>query len=63
MTPEEFKAKMREIYDGKHADLLGKRFDEEQTHELADELMVELLRSLGYGEGVDIFWNMHKWYA
>lgn len=33
------------------------------AHVLADELMCKLLRELGYGEGVDIFEQMDKWYS
>lgn len=35
----------------------------EMAHILADELMCKLLRELGYGEGVDIFEKMDKWYS
>lgn len=35
----------------------------EVAHILADELMCKLLRELGYGEGVDIFEKMDKWYS
>lgn len=59
MTPEEFKNRMLEI-----SDQLGKNFcDEEITHSEADGLMCDLLRELGYGEGVDVFEDMPKWYA
>lgn len=37
--------------------------DTEMAHILADELMCKLLRELGYGEGVDIFEKMDKWYS
>lgn len=37
--------------------------DTEMAHIHADELMCELLRELGYGEGVDIFEKMSKWYS
>ena len=37
--------------------------DTEFKHVNADELMCELLTSLGYGEGVEIFKNMDKWYS
>ena len=37
--------------------------DTEMAHILADELMCKLLRELGYGEGVDIFKQMDKWYS
>ncbi len=37
--------------------------DEERSHAIADGLMCDLLRELGYGEGIDIFESMPKWYA
>jgi hypothetical protein len=37
--------------------------DEEQKHAAADELMCELLKSLGYEKGVQVFDDMDKWYA
>lgn len=54
MTPAEFADKMREI---------SRAGDTEMDHCEADDLMCALLRSLGYGEGVDIFEEMPKWYA
>lgn len=54
MTPEEFKNRMLEISDN---------YDEEMAHIYADGLMCDLLRELGYGEGVDVFEDMPKWYA
>jgi hypothetical protein len=54
MTPDEFKARMEEVL------LVGSC---EYRHEDADDLMCEVLRSLGYGDGVDIFEKMEKWYA
>ena len=54
MTPEEFAKKMEEL------SLNG---DIEEAHGNADDLMCELLRQLGYGEGVQIFQEMEKWYA
>lgn len=35
----------------------------ELAHIFADELMCKLLRELGYGEGIDIFEKMDKWYS
>jgi len=32
-------------------------------HKRADELMLEILESLGYGEGCGIFRSADKWYA
>lgn len=37
--------------------------DTEMAHIYADELMCQLLRKLGYSEGVDIFEKMSKWYS
>ena len=55
-TPEEFAAEMRsceEKYKG----------DQEISHCVGDSIMEELLTALGYGEGVEIFERMPKWYA
>lgn len=56
MTPAEFAARMREIIDTS----VG---DEENIHVAMDDLMVELLTSLGYGEGCKVFTDQPKWYA
>lgn len=54
MTPAAFTEKMREAAgDG----------DPEGSHCDMDRLMCELLTSLGYGEGVEIFRKSKKWYA
>ena len=54
MTPEEFKKEMVLLNDGR---------DIEYSHILADKLMCDILRELGYSEGVDIFESMYKWYS
>ena len=54
-SPEVFKESMERIANGND--------DTETNHVSADELMCELLTSLGYGEGVEIFKNMDKWYS
>jgi hypothetical protein len=53
VTPEEFKTRMIALRTG----------DEEADHARGDDLMCEALRSLGYGEGVEAFEAMEKWYA
>ena len=59
MTPEEFKNEMQKIRNR-----LGEKYiDEEIIHAEGDDLMCKLLRELGYGEGVDVFEDMPKWYA
>ena len=54
MTSKEFAEKMEEIF---------KNGDGELSHIEADELMAEVLSSLGYEEGVKIFFSHEKWYA
>lgn len=56
MTPEEFADQMRGLLD-MYAD------DEEVYHIAMDRVMCTVLKSLGYGEGVDIFTNAPKYYA
>lgn len=53
-TPKEFAKKMS---------YLAESDDPEADHIKADELMCQLLTSLGYGEGVKIFREMYKWYS
>ena len=58
MTPKEFAQEMRNI------SLLSQDGgDNEIAHCDADDLLCQVLRELGYGEGVDIFEEMDKWYA
>ncbi len=54
ITPEQFKSRMQEI---------ASDVDIEMSHYNADDLMCEVLKELGYGEGVKIFEEMAKWYA
>ncbi len=54
MDPKEFAEKMKAIADER---------DTERGHIKMDDLMCELLRSLGYGDGIDIFDDVPKWYA
>jgi hypothetical protein len=57
MTPKEFARAMREIQPP------GERGDAEIEHQNADALMCEVLKELGYEEGVEIFLGMTLWYA
>lgn len=62
MTPDEFAKKMKKISDNlKYQN--DAYYDEEDAHMQMDDLMSDLLRQLGYGEGIDIFDNTSKWYA
>lgn len=56
VTPEEFAAEMRRLYE-EEGD------DEESVHSYMDIAMCDLLRRLGYGDGVTIFESTPKWYA
>jgi hypothetical protein len=62
-TPEEFAEKMRNITITLNETKGINGWDEEDSHKLADQYMCDLLIELGYGEGVDIFKGMHKYYA
>ena len=53
ITPKQFAERMRELISG----------DEEAQHGSGDTLMEQVLTQLGYGEGVEVFQNMDKWYA
>jgi len=58
MTPKEFADKMRKIY------MMGDETgDVESGHCDADSLLCEFLRSNGFGEGIEIFEKLPKWYA
>ena len=56
MTPEEFAERMREIVERYGCDA-------ESSHGAMDGIMCELLKSLGYEEGVNIFGNSKRFYA
>ena len=64
LTPEEFTKAMKDISDKLANPPKGNPYyDEEDAHMGMDDLMCDLLRSLGYGDGVDIFENTDKWYS
>lgn len=54
MTEREFAARMLQCSLG---------MDTEGKHVVADRLMCEVLRALGYEKGVKIFEAMPKWYS
>lgn len=56
MDPEAFKNAMNEL-------ATSSSLDKEDRHILMDALMCEVLRSLGYDDGIDIFEATSKWYA
>jgi hypothetical protein len=57
MTPKEFKEEMRKIFPVNESE------DTESAHGSGDALLCEVLRSLGYGDGVKIFEEADKWYG
>lgn len=54
MPPDEFRDRMAAIF---------KNGKPEEDHGDADNLLCEVLRSLGYGDGVREFESGHKWYS
>lgn len=56
MTPYEFKDSMWRIRIDPHG-------TPEDKHIEADDLMCELLTKLGYGNGVEEFEKMERWYS
>lgn len=56
MNRKEFAREMKEL-EAKYGG------DKEVLHGAGDDLMCEMLKALGYGEGVEIFEKWDKWYA
>lgn len=56
VSPMEFKARMAEIRD-------GDEYSMDDRHACADDLMCEALSALGYGEGIEIYNRMEKYYG
>lgn len=59
MTPEEFKDEMVKCFST--PDSVG--YNTEDKHREADGLMADVLRELGYGDGIDIFYDSERWYS
>lgn len=56
ISKEAFLVRMENIFYSSGKDVEG-------CHGAMDDLMCEVLRSLGYGDGVDVFEAAEKWYA
>jgi len=57
ITPRQFAAKLRKINE-------EYGWDKEKVHRMADELMADTLKSLGYGNGIKIYTEeINKWYS
>ena len=54
MTPKEFHKEMKK---------LAKDKDKESRHRNMDNILVTVLRQLGYDKGCDVYDNTEKWYA
>lgn len=54
MSPDEFLERMKEYASCNYP---------EEFHLNADGLMCDLLRKLGYGEGIDFFEKQERWYS
>ncbi len=68
MTPEELKKQMQQLVDGTHPRQRQVGYgawqdDPEVGHGMADDLMVAILRKLGYQEAMKIYAAQTKWYA
>ena len=55
-TPEEFKNEMKKILEQHHN-------DKETFHVAADEYICDVMKALGFEEGIQIFENADKWYS
>lgn len=65
ITSEEFSSRIKIIagYDSANENWMDKYRDHEHDHRVADDLICEILESLGYSEGIKIFKDMTRWYA
>lgn len=65
VTPEQFSKEMRRLHERFYSNspLEPLQEDRERVHGLMDDVMCKTLISLGYGEGVSIFYDTPKWYA
>lgn len=54
ITPKQFYEQMKVAFGGD---------DIESNHSAGDDVMCELLKSLGYNDGVKVFEDADKWYA
>ena len=60
LSPSEFEERMRDIST---SDSGYPGCNTEDRHRAMDDLMCEILEALGYGKGVEVFKQTHKWYA
>lgn len=53
-TPKEFKEQM---------EIFVRMSDIERRHIAMDDFMCEVLKELGYADGVNVFYNTNLWYS
>lgn len=63
LDQEELVKRMRAILDGTHEYTGGEYRGGHEDHITADDLLCETLRLLGYGELVDVYEQIPKWYS
>ena len=63
MTPEEFENELLRVLDRRQFPHSAYGYDLEMAHFDMDRLMCKVLRSLGYGAGIDVFEATKKLYA
>jgi len=65
MTDEELLTELTRLPRdwGEGAYLSNWDHDEERSHSQADNLLVQVLRSLGFKEAMDFYSKQKKWYA
>jgi hypothetical protein len=56
MTPDEFKQKMQDAFSISNGDM-------ETQHRFADDLLCDVLKDLGYGDGIEVYESIDKWYT
>lgn len=62
MSPEEFKVRMEQIVA--HDWASGSEYQSpDVVHSNADDLLCELLRSLGYGDGIAVYESLARYFA
>jgi hypothetical protein len=57
------KDELVKLYVEKMQECVDENYDREMAHVNADNLLVELLDKLGYGEVTSLFEQVKKWYA
>ena len=65
MTPDEFRLQMKEIRDNAEAGSDDRRIPRCRGKSRLNcrRPYVDILEKLGYGQGVELFQNMYKWYS